>query len=207
VTLNISAQVASGAQIKEARRLLGWSQAKLADKIEMSVLTVKRLETSNGARVAPGAVKKMVAALETAGIKFTRANGNAAVTLTRKEPVAVERMHDTPVGVPEDAPRRRRRKHVDLATFAIERVESEALTIYHKIISCHKDGKIDDETAVRMFDTVKRLYIASKTFTTDDLSNKSKPATVREQLFQADLIELRWAEQFLNRLLRHHARA
>jgi transcriptional regulator with XRE-family HTH domain len=58
------------AQIRAARALLNWSQTDLARAASLSEPTVKRFETG-GARVSEGAIAKMVAALESAGVEFT----------------------------------------------------------------------------------------------------------------------------------------
>lgn len=43
-------RLASSAQIRAARSLLGWSRAELAEKIGVSLNTVNRMETKAGAR-------------------------------------------------------------------------------------------------------------------------------------------------------------
>jgi transcriptional regulator with XRE-family HTH domain len=63
--------MASIAQVRGARGLLGWSQTELALAAELSLPTVKRFETANGAKVSADAIAKMVRALETAGVEFT----------------------------------------------------------------------------------------------------------------------------------------
>jgi predicted transcriptional regulator len=64
-------------QIKAARALLGWSQEDLAQAAKVSIPTIKRLEATDGAlggRQETG--RKLIAALETAGIRFIEANGD-----------------------------------------------------------------------------------------------------------------------------------
>lgn len=68
----------SPAQSRAARGLLGWSQTKLADAAGLSLPTVKRWETSNGARVSDDAIDKVRAALEAAGVEFIPKNGGGA---------------------------------------------------------------------------------------------------------------------------------
>lgn len=66
--------MASIAQIRGARGLLGWSQTTLATAAGLSEPTIKRFETG-GARVSDDAVSKMVAALEEAGVIFVDESG------------------------------------------------------------------------------------------------------------------------------------
>ena len=58
-------------QIKAARSLLGWDQAKLAIRASVGVATVKRIESRDG--VVGGTmdtIVKIKSALEEAGIEF-----------------------------------------------------------------------------------------------------------------------------------------
>lgn len=64
----------SGAQIRAARALLGWSQDALAEAAGVSSLSVKRLETGSAA-VSDDLRAKAVAALEAAGVAFVARNG------------------------------------------------------------------------------------------------------------------------------------
>ena len=57
-------------QIRAARAYLGWSQQALADHAEISVPTVKRLEGNDLDTTTYSIVKKVIAALENAGIEF-----------------------------------------------------------------------------------------------------------------------------------------
>lgn len=58
-------------QIRAARALLGWDQARLAKEAGVSVITIKRLEAAAGA--LPGrfeTVMKVKRAVEAAGVEF-----------------------------------------------------------------------------------------------------------------------------------------
>ena len=60
-----------GEQIRAARSLLGWSQADLAKKADVSQMTVKRFEAKNGP--VGGTITSLTriqTALEKAGIQF-----------------------------------------------------------------------------------------------------------------------------------------
>ena len=61
--------IVTGAQIRAARALLGWDQAELAERANVSVKTVKRMEQSDGNLEARSdwSVKK---ALERGGVEF-----------------------------------------------------------------------------------------------------------------------------------------
>lgn len=70
-------------QFRAARALLGWSQTKLGEHADLSLTTVKRMETGRGANVSDEAWAAAKAALEAAGIEFT--NGDApGVKLKRR---------------------------------------------------------------------------------------------------------------------------
>jgi transcriptional regulator with XRE-family HTH domain len=59
-------------QIKAARALLAWSQERIAEKSGVSIPTVKRLESVDGpigGRLET--IKKIVSALQSAGVEFT----------------------------------------------------------------------------------------------------------------------------------------
>jgi transcriptional regulator with XRE-family HTH domain len=66
----------TAAQIRAARGLIGWSQTELSEAAGFSLMTVKRFETQNGAKVSDDAVGKMSAALEAAGVVFIPENGD-----------------------------------------------------------------------------------------------------------------------------------
>ncbi|HTV33608.1 MAG TPA: helix-turn-helix domain-containing protein [Methylocella sp.] len=61
--------------MRAARGLLGWSQTELANAAGLSLPTVKRYETANGAKVSDEAVKTLRHALEVAGVEFIEENG------------------------------------------------------------------------------------------------------------------------------------
>lgn len=66
-------------QIKAARALLSWSQGDLAAAAKVSVPTIKRLEAEDGALGGrPDTVRKLIAALESAGIDFIEGEGGGA---------------------------------------------------------------------------------------------------------------------------------
>jgi transcriptional regulator with XRE-family HTH domain len=62
-------------QFRAARALLGWSQTKLAMKAEMSLPTVKRVESDWGVRVSEEARCALQRALVSGGIEFIDENG------------------------------------------------------------------------------------------------------------------------------------
>jgi DNA-binding XRE family transcriptional regulator len=67
--------VITNLQIRAARALLGWSQAKLADEAGVSVITIKRMEASPEAfRARFDIVMKVKAAVERAGVVFLEGN-------------------------------------------------------------------------------------------------------------------------------------
>jgi hypothetical protein len=75
----------SGRQVKAARTLLAWSQEELAAAAEVSIPTIKRLESHEGpisGRSETGA--KTTAALEAAGIEFIAENGGGPGVRLRK---------------------------------------------------------------------------------------------------------------------------
>ncbi len=67
----VKTNLISAAQMRGARGLLGWSQSKLAAEAGMSLPTVKRYETANGAKVSDDAVRTLRIALEAGGVEFT----------------------------------------------------------------------------------------------------------------------------------------
>jgi transcriptional regulator with XRE-family HTH domain len=59
------------AQVRAARALIGWSQAKLAEKVGVPVSTINELEAGAPGRVVnEAAADKIRAALEAAGVIF-----------------------------------------------------------------------------------------------------------------------------------------
>ena len=59
----------SNLQIRAARALLGWSQTKLAEEADLSVITIKRLEASDD-QARADTVLKVKEAVERAGVVF-----------------------------------------------------------------------------------------------------------------------------------------
>lgn len=73
------------AQIRAARALVGWSQARLAEAAGLSVPTIKRMEGAVGpGRSAADNVAAVVRALRLAGVEFT----NGAAPGVRLKPKA-----------------------------------------------------------------------------------------------------------------------
>jgi ribosome-binding protein aMBF1 (putative translation factor) len=75
-------------QIRAARALLDWSQAKLAEKTKLSVLTIRRMEGSRGPSGSTEAnVEAVRRALENAGVIFlepqSTKDGGAGVRLKK----------------------------------------------------------------------------------------------------------------------------
>jgi transcriptional regulator with XRE-family HTH domain len=71
--ISISAQRISGAQIKDGRELLGWTQQKLAEMANLSRETVRRIERGEAGR--GGSIEKAVQALRSSGIEFAPGGG------------------------------------------------------------------------------------------------------------------------------------
>ncbi|MGQ0534145.1 MAG: helix-turn-helix domain-containing protein [Caulobacteraceae bacterium] len=64
-------------QLRAARALLDWSQAKLAEKTKLSVLTIRRMEGSRGPSGSTEAnVEAVKRALESAGVIFLEPKAN-----------------------------------------------------------------------------------------------------------------------------------
>lgn len=74
----------TAAQLRAARGLLGWSQAKLAEMAEVSSMTVKRAEGSGKPQATAGAVDRLRRALEAGGVEFIEENGGGAGVRLRK---------------------------------------------------------------------------------------------------------------------------
>jgi DNA-binding XRE family transcriptional regulator len=73
-------------QIKAARSLLAWSQEELAAAAEVSIPTIKRLESQDGplgGRDETGI--KIRCALESAGVEFIDENGGGAGVRLRRQ--------------------------------------------------------------------------------------------------------------------------
>jgi predicted transcriptional regulator len=71
-------------QLRAARGLLGWSQSDLAARAELSLPTVKRVETGTGPRVSEIARTKLQRTLESAGVVFIDENGGGPGVRLRK---------------------------------------------------------------------------------------------------------------------------
>jgi predicted transcriptional regulator len=72
-------------QMKAARALVGWSQSDLAEASGVSEPTIARLESEDGpigGRIETS--KKLIAALEKAGIEFIEENGGGLGVRLRK---------------------------------------------------------------------------------------------------------------------------
>lgn len=66
----------TGAQIRAARGLVGWSAQRLADTSKVSLATVQRAEKEDGAvRMTAANVDAIQRTLETAGVEFIEQNG------------------------------------------------------------------------------------------------------------------------------------
>jgi transcriptional regulator with XRE-family HTH domain len=65
-------------QLRAARSLIGWSQAKVAEKAGLSIPTVKRAEGQGAVSASADAVAAIRAALEAAGVVFLPENGGGA---------------------------------------------------------------------------------------------------------------------------------
>ena len=76
----------SGAQIRAARALLGWTAKDLAQKAKVGVSTIQRIENAEGTpNVHAPNLAAIQSALEAAGIEFT--NGDAPGLRMRSKPV------------------------------------------------------------------------------------------------------------------------
>jgi ribosome-binding protein aMBF1 (putative translation factor) len=74
----------TGAQIREARALLGWSASALARAARMRPTTVQRAEATDGEpAITMVQANAIQAALETAGVEFT--NGGEPGVKLRKQ--------------------------------------------------------------------------------------------------------------------------
>jgi len=76
----------TGRQLAAARVILGLTQAEVADRSQISVPTLKRMEASEGAvQGMPNNIQAVVRALEAAGVEFVPENGGGAgVRLTKR---------------------------------------------------------------------------------------------------------------------------
>lgn len=75
----------SSAQIRGARAILRLGQAELAEAADVSLETVKRIESMEGElKIRLHTLTKIKAALEKAGIEFIAENGGGAGVRLRK---------------------------------------------------------------------------------------------------------------------------
>ena len=73
------------AQVRAARALIGWSQAKLAETAGVPVSTINAFETGAPDAVANEAVDKIRIALETAGAVFIPKDGGGGIGVRLRE--------------------------------------------------------------------------------------------------------------------------
>jgi transcriptional regulator with XRE-family HTH domain len=73
------------AQVRAARALIGWSQAKLAEAAGVPASTIDEFETGVSNRIANEADDKMRAALEAAGVVFIPKNGGGGIGVRLRE--------------------------------------------------------------------------------------------------------------------------
>lgn len=82
--------MAEAAQVRAARALIGWSQAKLAEMAGVSVSTITEFETGLPDHLPNEAIDKLRAALEAAGIVFIPKNGGGGIGVRLREPLEGE---------------------------------------------------------------------------------------------------------------------
>jgi transcriptional regulator with XRE-family HTH domain len=73
------------AQIRAARALIGWSQAKLAEAAGVPVSTINAFETGAPDSIANEALDKVRAALEAAGAVFIPKDGGGGIGVRLRE--------------------------------------------------------------------------------------------------------------------------
>jgi len=73
------------AQVRAARALIGWSQAKLAETAGVSVSTINEFETGAPDRIANEPVDKIRAALEAAGVVFLPKDDGGGIGVRLRE--------------------------------------------------------------------------------------------------------------------------
>jgi transcriptional regulator with XRE-family HTH domain len=71
-------------QLRAGRALLGWSQTQLAKQADLSLPTVKRVETERGPKVSDEARFALQRALEVGGVEFIAENGGGPGVRLRK---------------------------------------------------------------------------------------------------------------------------
>ncbi|WP_132464193.1 helix-turn-helix domain-containing protein [Rhodovulum marinum] len=74
----------SPAQLRAGRALLGWSQARLAEAMDVSSMTIKRAEGSGKPTPSAETLAAIRAALEAAGVEFIQENGGGPGVRLRK---------------------------------------------------------------------------------------------------------------------------
>jgi transcriptional regulator with XRE-family HTH domain len=72
------------AQVRAARALIGWPQARLADAAGVPLADVERFESGASGELPADAIARMQAALEAAGVAFIARNGGGAGVRLRK---------------------------------------------------------------------------------------------------------------------------
>jgi transcriptional regulator with XRE-family HTH domain len=73
------------AQVRAARALIGWSQAKLAETAAVPVSTINEFETGAPNHFAEVALDKIRAALEAAGVVFIPKDGGGGIGVRLRE--------------------------------------------------------------------------------------------------------------------------
>ena len=73
------------AQIRAARALIGWSQAKLAETAGVPASTINEFETGSPDPIANEAADKIRAALEAGGVVFIPKNGGGGIGVRLRE--------------------------------------------------------------------------------------------------------------------------
>lgn len=71
-------------QIRAGRALLGLSQAELAERAEVSTMTIKRAEGAGQPMPSQATVQRIRSVLEAAGVVFIPENGGGAGVRSRK---------------------------------------------------------------------------------------------------------------------------
>ncbi len=73
------------AQVRAARALIGWSQAKLAETSGVPASTISEFETGSPGQFAEEALDKMRAALEAAGVVFLPKDDGGGIGVRLRE--------------------------------------------------------------------------------------------------------------------------
>jgi transcriptional regulator with XRE-family HTH domain len=73
------------AQVRAARALIGWSQAKVAEAAGVPASTINKFETGAPDRIANEEVDKVRAALEAAGAVFIPKDGGGGIGVRLRE--------------------------------------------------------------------------------------------------------------------------